>query len=227
MSQASTRTGFALQDVGVTRSGTAVLTGVTATMPAGRVTAIAGASGSGKSTLLRVLNRFVAPDTGRVTLDGDDITGLDVRALRRRVGLVAQRPVMLTAEVAAEVRVGAPGLSDEQVCDLLRRVGLDETDPQRRTAGLSGGEMQRLALARALAVAPEVLLLDEPTSALDAEAAAVVDEVIVSLVASGLTVVLVSHDVRRLVGVADGVVVLDHGRVVEYGPPEAVRYLAQ
>jgi putative ABC transport system ATP-binding protein len=227
VSQASTRTGFALQDVGVTRSGTAVLTGVTATMPAGRVTAIAGASGSGKSTLLRVLNRFVAPDTGRVTLDGDDITGLDVRALRRRVGLVAQRPVMLTAEVAAELRVGAPGLSDEQVCDLLRRVGLDETDPQRRTAGLSGGEMQRLALARALAVAPEVLLLDEPTSALDAEAAAVVDEVIVSLVASGLTVVLVSHDVSRLVGVADGVVVLDHGRVVEYGPPEAVRYLAQ
>lgn len=219
--------GFALHDVSVTRSGTAVLDRVTATLPRGRVSAIAGASGSGKSTLLRVLNRFVEPDSGRVTLDGEDVTSLNVRALRRRVGLLAQRPVMLTDAVASEVRVGRAELSDDEVRRLLRRVGLAETDPQRSTSGLSGGEMQRLALARALAVAPEVLLLDEPTSALDAEAAAVVHEVIAALAASGLTVVLVSHDTRRLVGVADVVVVLDHGRVVEQGPPEAVRYLAQ
>lgn len=227
MSTAPPDTGFALQDVSVTRDGVAVLDCVTAILPAGRVAGIAGASGSGKSTLLRVLNRFVEPDSGAVLLDGVDIATLDVRALRRRVGLVAQRPLMLTDQVSKEVRVGAAELTDDQVREVLARVGLGETDPQRGTSGLSGGEMQRLALARALAVSPEVLLLDEPTSALDEEAAAVVDEVIRSLVAAGLTVVLVSHDVRRLVGVADLVVVLDHGRVVEQGPPQVVRYLAQ
>lgn len=219
-------TGFQLDHVQVRRGDTDVLADVSMELPAGVVTAIAGPSGSGKSTLLRLLNRFIDPEVGTVSLDGVDLADLEVRALRRRVGLVAQRPVLLTNTPADEVRAGKPGLVDAEVADVLARVGLGDIDPQRPTEGLSGGETQRLALARALAVGPQVLLLDEPTSALDPAAAGTVDEVIRTLVGSGLTAIIVSHDLRRLHGIADRVVVLDHGRIVEEGRPGEIGYLS-
>jgi putative ABC transport system ATP-binding protein len=217
---------FDLEDVVLVRGGARILDGVTAALPRAAATAVVGPSGSGKSTLLRLLNRFEDPDSGRVLLDGVDARELDVLALRRRVGLLAQRPVMLTGTVAAEVRVGAPALDDDAVAGLLARVALEDIDPARPTQGLSGGEQQRLALARALALDPEVLLLDEPTSALDAEAAGAVDEVVVALVEAGLTAVVVSHDLDRLLAVTTHAVVLDAGRVVEQGPPASVHYLS-
>lgn len=218
---------FDLEDVVLVRGGHRILDGVSAQLPRGAATAVVGPSGSGKSTLLRLLNRFEDPDSGRVLLDGTDARELDVLALRRRVGLLAQRPVMLTATVGEEVRAGAPDLPDDAVAGLLGRVALRHLDPGRGTEGLSGGEQQRLALARALALDPEVLLLDEPTSALDAEAARSVDEVVVSLVEAGLTAVVVSHDLERLLAVTSHAVVLDGGRVVEQGPPGTVAYLGR
>lgn len=209
----------------LTRGGTTILDRVSAVIPRGAATAVVGASGSGKTSLLRLLNRFEDPDSGTVAVGGVDCRSIDVLQLRRRVGLVAQHPTMLAADVGAEVRVGAAGLDDDAVAELLRRVGLSGFDPRRETAGLSGGEMQRLALARALAVQPEALLLDEPTSALDAESAASVDEVVVELVREGMTVVVVSHDVRRLRTVTSHAVVLADGAVVEQGAPDDLPYL--
>ena len=215
-----------LQDVGVVRGGTSVLTGVSAVLAAGRCTALVGPSGAGKSTLLRLLDRLVEPTTGRVLLAGRPLPSYDVLALRRRVGLVQQSPVLLGDSVLEDLRVGAPGLAPKEAEVLLVRAGLPGLDLGRATAGLSGGEAQRVCLARALAVGPEVLLLDEPTSALDAVAALAVEQVIRSLVADGLTAVLVSHDLGQARRVADDVVVLRGGQVVETGPASASSYLA-
>ncbi len=215
-----------LQDVGVVRGGTSVLTDVSAVLAAGRCTALVGPSGAGKSTLLRLLDRLVEPTTGRVLLAGRPLPSYDVLALRRRVGLVQQAPMLLGDSVLEDLRVGAPGLAPAQAEVLLVRAGLPGLDLGRATAGLSGGEAQRVCLARALAVGPEVLLLDEPTSALDAVAALAVEQVIRSLVADGLTAVLVSHDLGQARRVADDVVVLRGGQVVETGPASASSYLA-
>ncbi len=160
-----------------------------------------------------------------VEVAGVDARTLNVLELRRRVGVLTQRPVMLTESLAAEVRAGAPQLPDAAVQRLLAAVSLDDLDPDRPTAGLSGGESQRLALARALALEPEALLLDEPTSALDAASADAVDAVMATLVDEGLTVVIVSHDLVRLRPIVEHVVVLDHGRVVEEGQPDSITYL--
>jgi putative ABC transport system ATP-binding protein len=191
----------------------------------GHVTAIVGPSGSGKSTLLRMLNRLEEPTAGGIRFRGAPLPELDVRDLRRRVGMVAQHPAMLTSRIDDEVRVGNPDLTDAEVETLLARVALVHIERERRPADLSGGEQQRLALARALAVGPEVLLLDEPTSALDRKAAESVDEVIASLVGLGLSVVLVSHDLERAAALTHDALVLDNGRLVDRGDPARVTYL--
>jgi putative ABC transport system ATP-binding protein len=215
-----------LEDVGVERGGTAVLSGVSAAFHSGRCTAVAGPSGAGKSTVLRLLDRLVEPTSGRVLFHGRPLPSYDVLELRRRVGLVQQAPVLLGATVREDLAVGRPALSGEEAAGLLARAGLDGVPLDRDTASLSGGEAQRLCLARALAVGPEVLLLDEPTSALDAVAAQAVERVVRALVADGLTAVLVSHDLRQARRLADDVVVLRAGRVVEAGPADDSPYLS-
>jgi putative ABC transport system ATP-binding protein len=150
---------------------------------------------------------------------------MDVLALRRRVGLVAQQPVLLTERVAEELRVGRGDLSTERSLALLQRVGLSTDFAARDTAELSGGEAQRLCLARALAVEPAVLLLDEPTSALDGLTAAFIADLAREHVAGGGTVVLVSHDLAVVRRVAHHVLVLHGGRLVAAGPPKEIDYL--
>jgi putative ABC transport system ATP-binding protein len=216
---------FTLDSVTFRAGGRTILDAVSDHIHEGHATGIVGPSGSGKSTLLRMLNRFEEPTSGQIRFRGVPLPELDVRDLRRRVGLVAQRSAMLTDRVDREVRVGAPELDDDAVRGLLDRVALHEVAMDRRPEDLSGGEEQRLALARALAVGPEVLLLDEPTSALDATAAASVDAVIRSLTSSGLSVVLVSHDLRRAAALTQDALVLDHGRLVERGDPAQLTYL--
>jgi putative ABC transport system ATP-binding protein len=210
---------FTLEHVSLVIDGRRILDDVDEHLHDGVATAIAGPSGSGKSTLLRLLNRLAEPTSGRVLFRGTDVRDLDVLELRRRAVLVPQRPTALTDAVPSEVRVGAPHLTDAEVLALLRRVALEPADfLDRVPSSLSGGELQRLCLARALAVGPEALLLDEPTSALDPRSADAVDSVIRSLVGSGLAVVLVSHDVLRAGRVADDVRVLHDGRVTARGP---------
>lgn len=216
---------FALEAVSFVVGERAILNDVSDHIHEGHVTAIVGPSGSGKSTLLRMLNRLEEPTSGGIAFRGVPLPDLDVRELRRRVGLVAQRPAMLTDRMDDEVRVGRLDLSDHAVDELLAQVALDHIERVRRPADLSGGEQQRLALARALAVGPEVLLLDEPTSALDPKAAESVDAVVGSLVDQGLSVVLVSHDLARAAALTDDALVLADGRLIDRGDPSSVTYL--
>jgi putative ABC transport system ATP-binding protein len=218
---------FALQDVTV-RHGSAVLLGhVTCTVGAGVCTALVGPSGAGKSTLLRLLNRMEEPTSGRVLLHGRPLPDWDVLMLRRRIGLVGQQPVLLTDRVVDELRAGRRGLSEDEARVLLVEVGLPATMLTRRTAGLSGGEAQRLCLARALAVCPEALLLDEPTSALDAASARAIEEAVRGLLAAGLSVVLVSHNTAQARRLADHALVLRAGRLIASGPADEVAYLKE
>ena len=182
---------FSLQSVSLTRGGARVLDDVSVAIPAG-TTAVLGPSGSGKSSLLRLLNRLADPDAGRVLLHGRDVRDEDVLALRRRVVLVPQLPAPLAETAAGDVRFAAP---DADAAVLLERAGLDASYADRETSRLSVGEQQRVMLARALALDPEVLLLDEPTSALDAAARDAVEATIAALAAEGgRSIVLVTHD---------------------------------
>ncbi|WP_245568625.1 ABC transporter ATP-binding protein [Nocardia concava] len=201
-----------LDRVSLGHGSASILSEVDATFAAGRCTAVVGPSGAGKTTLLRLLNRFGEPDTGRVLLDDTPLVELDVLELRRRVGLVPQRPVLLTDTVGEDVRVGRE-VSADRVEELLAAVGLPREFAARRCAELSGGEAQRVCLARALAVQPEVLLLDEPTSALDGASALAIAELIRGHVGSGGSVVLVSHDPGFVAEVSDEVWTLTGGRL--------------
>jgi putative ABC transport system ATP-binding protein len=169
-----------------------VLRGLTLSIEPG-VTAILGPSGSGKSTLLRLLNRLADPDAGSVRFHGEDVRGLDPLELRRRAVLVPQVPAPLPGSVADNVCFG-PRLHGRPVDPLpaLRMAGLDDSFAERDACRLSVGEQQRVMLARALALEPEVLLLDEPTAALDEQAKAGVERTLAGL--DGLSLVLVTHE---------------------------------
>jgi putative ABC transport system ATP-binding protein len=209
---------FTLEGVTVRRGGALLLDRVTGQVPAGTCTAVTGPSGAGKTTLLRLLNRLEEPDDGRVLLDGKPLPGLDVLALRRRVALVAQAPVLLAGRVLDELRVGQPGLAQEEATVLLEQVSLRPAMLGRDTAGLSGGEAQRLCLARALAARPRVLLLDEPTSALDPASTHAVEQAATAFIADGGSVVLVSHDPGQTSRIAGHVLALHAGQLTAAGP---------
>jgi ABC-type multidrug transport system fused ATPase/permease subunit len=180
-----------------------VLRDVSLLAPAGMVTALLGPSGAGKSTLLRCLNRLVAPDAGAVLLHGCDIRELAPRDLRRRVGLVAQTPVMLPGTVRDNVLYAIEEPDDARAASALLAAGLDGGFLDRPAGELSGGERARVALARALSRDPEVLLLDEPTAALDHDTAAHVGATVRELAAEGLAVCLATHDLQLAGAVAD------------------------
>lgn len=203
---------------------TPILTDVSLEIPAAKITSVIGPSGGGKSTLLRCLNRLWEPPPATVFLDGTDITTLDVLALRRRVGMLFQSAALFEGTVAGNVAYG-PGLREQQlpesqITELLEMAGLAVDLSQKPADELSGGQAQRVALARTLANEPEVLLLDEPTSALDPTATRHVEETILHLRDTlGLTVVWVSHAVEQVERTADRLVLLVDGRVAETGTP--------
>ena len=191
-----------------------MLDDVSATISGG-ATALLGPSGSGKSSLLRLLNRLSDPDAGTIRFEGEDVRALDVLDLRRRAVLVPQLPAPLPGTVADNVRYG-PSLCDREpdVETCLARSGLDPSYAERDAAELSVGEQQRVMLARALALDPEVLLLDEPTSALDEAARDGVERTLAELAQAGVAMVLVTHDRGQAERIASEVVELNEGRVV-------------
>jgi putative ABC transport system ATP-binding protein len=176
---------------------------------------VLGPSGSGKSTLLRLLDRLADPDEGTVRFRGDDVRELDPLELRRRAVLVPQLPAPVPGSVAANVRYG-PGLTGGDVDPLpfLKLAGLDASFAERDAGRLSVGERQRVMLARALALEPEVLLLDEPTAALDDDAKAGVEQALDGLRGRGdLSLVLVTHERAQAERLAERVVALHEGRL--------------
>ena len=191
-----------------------MLEGVSVTISDG-ATALLGPSGSGKSSLLRLLNRLSDPDSGTILFEGEDVRSFDVLDLRRRAALVPQLPAPLPGTVADNVRYG-PSLCnrDPDVDNCLGRAGLGRPYADREASELSVGEQQRVMLARALALEPDVLLLDEPTSALDETARDGVERTLAELAHGGVAMVLVTHDRAQAERIASEVVELHEGRVI-------------
>jgi polar amino acid transport system ATP-binding protein len=220
-----------LDDVRKSFGGDDVLRGVSMAVPEHHATVVIGASGSGKSTLLRCVNLLETVDDGVIELDGVDITDptIDVDAIRRRIGIVFQaynlfpHMTVLDNVTLAPIRVHGLRRTDAraEAMDLLDRFGLAgkaDAYPER----LSGGQQQRVAIVRALAVRPRLMLFDEVTSALDP---VLVNEVLATvrqLKADGMTMVVATHEMGFAAQVADEVVFLADGVVVEQGPPEQV-----
>ncbi|WLR56421.1 amino acid ABC transporter ATP-binding protein [Mesobacillus subterraneus] len=205
-----------------------VLKGISTTIENGEVVAIIGPSGSGKSTFLRCLNLLEQPTGGNILIDGGDITDKknNIMKVRENVGMVFQHfhlfPHMTVLQNITYAPIKVKGLSkteaESQGLELLKKVGLSEKArdfPNR----LSGGQKQRVAIARALAMDPEVMLFDEPTSALDPEMVKEVLEVMKSLAHTGMTMAIVTHEMGFAREVADRVLFLDGGVLVEDAPP--------
>jgi ABC-type sulfate/molybdate transport systems ATPase subunit len=187
---------------------------------AGELLAIVGPSGAGKSSLLRLLNRLDEPTSGTVLLDRQDYRELPTRELRRRVGMVMQRPFVFSGTVAENLRFGprqqGKDLPDSEVQRLLTAVGLSGFEGEKVTH-LSGGEAQRVCFARALANQPTVILLDEPTSALDEAAKFEVEAVIRKIAEQAVTSVLVTHDLAQARRLATRVARLEAGKLIRIG----------
>ncbi|MCL4369151.1 MAG: phosphate ABC transporter ATP-binding protein [Actinobacteria bacterium] len=205
---------FAFAAVDVVLDGTPVLEDVTIEIPGKGVTAVIGPSGAGKSTLLRLCNRLEVPTTGRITHQGHDLDALDPLALRRRIGMVFQKPTLFGGTVADNLDIAAPASTRDQRLQALQRAALDERYLDRLADTLSGGEAQRVCLARTLLTDPQALLLDEPTSALDAAPKRAFEQTATALAADGIPIVWVTHELDQVRRVADRVLVLDRGRLI-------------
>jgi ABC polar amino acid transport system, ABC protein len=223
-----------ISELSKTFSGQKVLNNLSLEIQKGEVVALIGSSGAGKSTFLRSLNYLEAPDSGRIKIDDfevdfEHITQDQILTLRRKLAMVFQQFNLFGRKTALEnVKEGlivVKGLSDQEATKIAReelaKVGLSDRE-NHYPRHLSGGQKQRVALARALAMKPEVLLLDEPTSALDPELVGEVEKSIANAAKSGQTMVLVSHDMSFVAQVADKVLFLDKGRIIESGTPEEI-----
>ena len=215
-------------------SGQKVLDGIDIDIEKGEVVALVGASGAGKSTILRSLNYLEQPDSGTIIIDDfkvdfETITKEQILTLRRKLAMVFQQFNLFERRTALDnVKEGlkiVKKLSDEEATKIakeeLAKVGLSNRE-NHYPRHLSGGQKQRVALARALAMKPDVLLLDEPTSALDPELVGEVEKSIVDAAKSGQTMILVSHDMNFIYQVADKVLFLEKGHILEQGTPDEI-----
>ncbi|MBT8216136.1 MAG: phosphate ABC transporter ATP-binding protein [Acidimicrobiia bacterium] len=210
---------FELSRVSVVGSSGARLREVSLSIAAQGITVLLGPSGSGKSTLLRICNRLEVPTSGDVTFRGTPVAAIDPLELRRQVGMVFQQPVLFAGTVRdnlAEAN-GAPDTAD--FTGALRRASLDETFLDRPAGELSGGEAQRVCVARALVAGPDALLMDEPTSSLDGAAVSRLEDLGRGLADAGTPVVWVTHDLAQMARLADAVAVLLDGTVRFTGTP--------
>jgi polar amino acid transport system ATP-binding protein len=240
-SEPAAGTGVMVRGLRRTVAGNDILRGIDLDMAKGSVTAIIGPSGSGKSTLLRCIGHLERPSAGTVRIDGHyiayDLRGgllheVDARTLARRrskIGMVFQSFNLFSHLTVLENIVLAPNLVQrlprsacrERARALLEQVRLADREGSYPHE-LSGGQQQRVAIARALAMEPQLLLMDEPTSALDPALAGEVISVIRDLAHSGITLMIVTHEMRLAREISDAVVVLDKGRVAQLGRPEEV-----
>ncbi|MGC9529383.1 MAG: amino acid ABC transporter ATP-binding protein [Candidatus Bipolaricaulaceae bacterium] len=205
-----------------------VLKGVSFQLARGETKVVIGPSGTGKSTLLRCINRLTEPDRGKVWLDGVEVTSprTDINRVRAHIGFVFQDFNLFTHLTALDnVRLGPMrvlGMRKAKATTLAReelaRVGLADKE-SAYPAQLSGGQQQRVSIARALAMGPKLILFDEPTSALDPELIGEVLAVMIQLARDGMTMVVVTHEMGFARSVADGILFMERGVIVEQGPP--------
>ena len=208
-----------------------VLRGIDLTVNAGEVVVIFGASGSGKSTFIRTINRLEEHQRGEIVVDGIELTS-DVRniaAIRSEIGMVFQSFNLFPHLTALQnvtlapmrVRRWSRDKAEDVAMQLLTRVGIPE-QAHKFPAQLSGGQQQRVAIARALAMQPKIMLFDEPTSALDPEMISEVLDVMRELAGTGITMLCVTHEMGFARAVANRMVFIDHGQIVEAGPPSQI-----
>lgn len=208
-----------------------VLKGIDLEVQKGQVVCIIGPSGSGKSTFLRCINRLEEPTGGEITVDGICITEkkADINRVRRRIGMVFQQfnlfPHLSVKEnimmAPLELKVKSKAEAEKKSFELLERVGLKEK-AGAMPKQLSGGQQQRVAIARALAMEPDIMLFDEPTSALDPEMVGEVLAVMKELAAVGMTMMVVTHEMGFARDVADRVIFMDEGIIMEEAPPAEI-----
>lgn len=199
-----------------------ILDDISAEFDRSRISAVIGPSGSGKTTLLRMLNRLDSPTSGKIFLDGVEISQIEPRVLRRRVGMVFQVPALFRGTILDNIIYGPKlnGLdcSLEKAGKLLKHVGLSNLQLEQNVENLSLGQQQRIAFARALANEPEVLLLDEPTSALDPTSANNLLDLILKINRElGIKIIMVTHIMLHARRIADDVFLLVNGKLVESG----------
>jgi general L-amino acid transport system ATP-binding protein len=217
------------EDVEKWFAGFQALRGVTTTVRRGEVVVIVGPSGSGKSTFIRTINRLERHDKGRIVVDGIELTDdiRNIERIRSEIGIVFQsfnlfphlRVVENLTLAPRNVRRWPRAKAEEKARQLLERVGIPE-QARKYPSQLSGGQQQRVAIARALVMEPKIMLFDEPTSALDPEMIKEVLDVMKELATSGITMVVITHEIGFAKEVADRVLFFEEGRVVEEGPPE-------
>lgn len=220
-----------IQDLHKTFGSNQVLKGITTTIDQGEVVVVIGPSGSGKSTFLRCLNLFEVPTSGKIFFEGTDITDPknDLYKMREKMGMVFQNfnlfPNMTVLEnitlSPTKVKKVAKLAADQLAKQLLNDVGLPDK-AKAYPQSLSGGQMQRIAIARALAMEPDVMLFDEPTSALDPEMVGEVLSVMQRLAQQGMTMVIVTHEMGFAKEVADRILFMDQGIIMEEGTPEQI-----
>ncbi|WP_273267090.1 amino acid ABC transporter ATP-binding protein [Flexistipes sinusarabici] len=208
-----------------------VLKGINLNIEMGEVVVIIGASGSGKSTLLRCINKLEEITSGQIIIDGEDINGknVNINEIRAETGMVFQQFNLFPHKTVLEnvtlgplkVRGVSKTEANETGLELLKKVGLSDK-AKAYPAQLSGGQMQRVAIARSLALNPKVMLFDEPTSALDPELVGEVLEVMKQLANEGMTMIVVSHEMGFAREVADRVIFIDKGVIEEEGTPEQI-----
>jgi putative ABC transport system ATP-binding protein len=198
-----------------------ILREISVDLPASGVTAIAGPSGAGKSSLLRLLNRLDDPLSGEIRWEGKALTEWKPTALRRQVGMVFQRPPLFPGTVRQNLLVACPDADEARCEQVLDQVQLAPTKLDDAASTLSGGEAQRMCLARALLTEPRVVLADEPTASLDGVARRSIEQLARVLADRGVAVIWVTHDTDQLRRIADHVLALLDGRVACFGhPPE-------
>lgn len=206
-----------------------VLKGIDQTVSEAEVLCIVGPSGSGKSTMLRCINLLEVPTSGEVYIDGELVTSKNINEIRTKMGMVFQNfnlfPHMTVLENVTCAPINVKGVSkadaEAKAMELLTRVGLDNK-ANAYPRSLSGGQQQRVAIARALVMDPEIMLFDEPTSALDPEMVGEVLDVMKDLAKEGLAMIVVTHEMGFAKEVADKVIFMDEGVIVEQGTPEEV-----
>jgi len=206
-----------------------VLRGVTTTVNRGEVVVICGPSGSGKSTFIRTINRLEEHQRGQIIVDGIELTNdlRNIEAIRREIGMVFQSFNLFPHLTALQNVTLAPiwvkkmprSQAEELAMQLLKRVGIPE-QAHKYPAQLSGGQQQRVAIARALAMEPKIMLFDEPTSALDPEMIKEVLDVMRELAHSGMTMIVISHEMGFAKEVADRIIFFDEGHIVEENTPQ-------
>lgn len=204
------------------KEGDAILKGITGEVEEGDFIAIIGPSGAGKSTLLSLLNRMEDAEKGEIYYKGKELKEWNILELRREIGMVLQKPTMLEGTVAENIRLGrllrGENLPDGEVASLLKEVGLDPSFAGRDVHSLSGGELQRVSLARTLAVGPNLLLLDEVTSALDPQSVQAVEQTLMALNrGKKKSIAMITHNIDQAARLSSRVWFIAAGELVETG----------